>query len=54
MFHVTPNGVLVFEIKWDNHVLQFPADLNKEGDRLCQIEDETMWQLNWTINTSAD
>jgi hypothetical protein len=51
MFHVTPGGVLVIEIIWDGEYHYFPADLNEPGDLLCHVETETMWRLNWTIDT---
>lgn len=47
MFHVTPDGILVFVIFWDGEFVQFPADFNWEGDRVWRIEDEQEWNLDW-------
>jgi hypothetical protein len=37
-------------IVWDGELVQFPADFNAAGDRLCHIDSETEWALNWTID----
>ena len=50
MLRVLPEGIMVLVIVWEGAETWFRADLNQVGDQFCDVETETTWALNWTID----